>query len=119
MEHTMTQEQALARAKDLLPDIADVVTITRCRSIGLSYGHDNEFIIWDHSNGESKMLAHSIHSWEHALAKLAPDEIERTQPRDTSVVEFTLDDQLRASHLWASGARGNVAHCQREEREEG
>ena len=64
----MTQEQALETAKQLFPNIADRITVSRERSIGFKHGSDNEYWIWDHSSRfESIIMGSSTICWEQAL----------------------------------------------------
>jgi hypothetical protein len=67
----MTQQEALERAKELCPDIAHYITVSREHSIGFKHGHMEQFYIWDHSFRESEILASSNTSWEHCLAQIA------------------------------------------------
>lgn len=85
----MTQKQALQQVQTMYPDKA--IRLSRMHSIGTSFGHDDEFYIWDHTNGDCIIMAKSEHSWEHAIAKIEADHIEATTPPDHSSVE---DDAL-------------------------
>jgi hypothetical protein len=73
----MTQEQALDKAKELLPADASYIGVTRERYIGASgHGYNNEFIVWKHFRGSAEILASSAISWESALSKLSDDYFE-------------------------------------------
>lgn len=93
----MNQLEALKAAKEMLPEIADNLRITRSHSVGMHFGHDDEFHIWNHTNGGCEILAHSSHSWEHALSLVNAERIEHYTPADHS----DLDAEIENSKLGA------------------
>ena len=70
----MTQEQALEKAKDLLPNISQYLRLERERSIGKHFGSDNEYRLWEHSPAHScEILASSVISFEDLLRLVQPE----------------------------------------------
>ena len=86
----MTQEQALAELEAIFPEKVGSLTVTRERSIGLHWGHDDEFRAWDHTDHACDSIATSNRSWEHMLA-IAKSSNEDIWPEDKAPWE---DEQV-------------------------
>jgi hypothetical protein len=86
----MNQTEALAATKALLPELADGLRLARMHSIGVEFGHLDEFHIWNHTNGVCEILAHSDHSWEHAISLLKPEQIIKNTAPDHSDLDAEI-----------------------------
>jgi len=63
----MTQEQALVEFQKLRPE-STKLQASRERSVGYQHGFANSYVLWDHAEYGSPIVASSERSWEHALA---------------------------------------------------
>lgn len=88
----MTQEQALAEAQRLFPDIKDYIRVSRERSIGCEHGHMNQYYIWDHSALSSEILGGSNLCWEQAL-----DEARSKRDECYQAADEPFEDELISS----------------------
>jgi hypothetical protein len=89
----MNQAEALAAAQKMLPEISDNLRLARTHSIGMKFGHNDEFTVWSHVNGGCEILAHSDHSWEHALSLINAERIAHYTPADHSDIDAEIENQ--------------------------